>query len=106
MIKRKKKSEEEIESNKVAIKRRNEFFETIWRKREHKCEVTGVKLLNPINSMYFHHILPKSSIPEAEFDEENIILLHPDIHANVEMSKYRYDLINLRRDRLRHKYNI
>lgn len=89
-----------------AIEKRNAFFETIWNKRPHKCEVTGVSLGRIPNSMYFHHILPKSKYPELEFIEENIIILHPDIHARVELDIYKYEEINKRREKLKTKYNI
>ena len=88
------------------IEKRNAFFETIWNKRPHKCAVTGVSLGRIPNSMYFHHILPKSKYPEYEFDEENIVILHPDVHASVEMNMYKYELINNLREKLKTKYNL
>ena len=104
MIKRKKKTPQQIKENQEKIQKRNEFFEKIWKSRPHICEITGVKLYNPINSMYFHHILPKSKYPEAWLDEENIILLHPNIHAQAELDMYRYEEINKRREKLLKKY--
>lgn len=104
MIKKKKKSEKQILKDKENIIKRNTFFSTIWAKRSHFCEVSDNKLHNPINSMYFHHIIPKSILKEAEFDEENIILLHPDIHARVELDIYKYEEINKRRIKLLEKY--
>ncbi len=91
MIKKKKKTKQEIINNKINIDKRNDFFTDIWKKNPHKCQVTGIKLNNTINSMYFHHIIPKSKLKEAEFDEENIVILHPDIHAQIETNIYRYD---------------
>jgi len=85
---------------------RNTFFETIWNKRKHRCEVTGTILTPPILSTYFHHILPKSKYPELEYVEENIILLYPEIHDNVEIDMYRYEEINKRREQLKTKYNL
>ncbi len=105
MIKRKPKSKETILKNKENIERRNKMFMEIWKNTPHLCQVTGVKLKDPINSMYFHHILPKKKVKEAEFDKENIVLLHPDIHAMVEMDMYKYNEINKKRDFLHIKYN-
>jgi len=104
MIKRKKKSPEEIRKQKEKLEKRNTFFTDIWNNRPHRCEITGQKLFNPINSMYFHHILPKSKWEIAEFDEENIILLQPEIHAKVEQDMYFYKEINNRRKKLLEKY--
>jgi hypothetical protein len=85
---------------------RDEFFNRIWKKRKHISEVSGVFLGDTPNSMFFHHILPKRLFKEAEFDEENIILLTPEEHANVESNIYRYEEINKRREFLKKKYNI
>lgn len=89
-----------------AIEKRNQFFESIWNKRSHKCEVTGIYLGRIPNSMYFHHILPKQKYPELEFIEENIVILHPDIHARVEMNMYKYEEVNQKREELKKKYGI
>lgn len=82
------------------------FFKSIWIKRKHRCEITNVSLGKEALSVYFHHVLPKSKYPEAAFDEENIILLAPDIHENVEIDIYRYEEINRRREELLKKYNL
>lgn len=87
------------------IEKRNQFFTAIWNKRPRRCSITKVPL-GKINTMYFHHILPKKKYPEAEYDEENIILLHPDVHASVEMDMYKYQIINELRTKLKTKYNI
>lgn len=89
-----------------AIEKRNKFFETIWNKRLHVCTVTGKNLGNTPNSMYFHHILPKRNFKEYEFDEENIVILDPVIHANVESNMFRYEKINELRNQLKIKYNL
>ena len=101
MLKRKTK-----EVDVAAIEKRNQFFESIWNKRPHRCEVTGAVLGRIPNSMSFHHILPKQKYPELEFIEENIVILHPDIHARVEMNMYKYEEINQKREQLKKKYGI
>lgn len=82
------------------------FFLTIWSKRPHYSEVSGEWLGKEPLSIYFHHILPKNKYPEAKFDEENIILLTFDEHQNVESNKFRYEEINIRRERLQEKYKV
>jgi len=112
MIKRKKKSPEQIEQNKKNIERRNELFLSIWENRPrkyksiHQSEVSGEKIHGECRSTYMHHILPKNRYPQAEFDEENIIILTQDEHSKVENDMYKYEEINRRREKLKKKYNI
>jgi uncharacterized protein YvpB len=82
------------------------FFLEVWKKRQHYSEVSGEWLGKEPLSIYFHHILPKNKYPEAKFDEENIILLTFDEHQNVESNKFRYEEINIRRERLQEKYKV
>jgi 5-methylcytosine-specific restriction endonuclease McrA len=89
------------------IKKMRDFFLSIWKKRKHQSEISGDKLyeINGLpSSAYFHHILPKEHYPEAKYDEENIILLSMEEHANVHSDMYRYEEINKRRERLLKKY--
>lgn len=82
-----------------------QFFLSIWNKRPHMSEVSGVYLGKEPMSTYFHHILPKEKYPEACFDEENIILLSLSEHEQVEMDMYRYEEVNKRRKQLKIKYH-
>lgn len=81
-----------------------QFFLSIWNKKPHKSEVSGVYLGKEPMSTYFHHILPKEKYPEACLDEENIILLTLEEHSNVENDIYRYEEVNKRRNHLLTKY--
>lgn len=82
------------------------FFQEIWNERPHKSEVSGTYLGKEPLSIYFHHILPKSKLPEGELDPENIIILTGEEHENVENDMYRYEEINKRREILLRKYNL
>lgn len=104
MIKRKKKSKEQIEENRKNIEAQNEFFLRIWKKRKHYSEVSGVFLGHTPLTIYFHHLLSKSKYPDLRFDEENIILLTGDEHSTVEMNKDKYEEVNKRREKLLEKY--
>ena len=84
----------------------HEFFLQIWRKRLHYSEVSMDYLGREPLSVFFHHILPKSKYPQAEFDEENIILLTWQEHDQVEMDPTRYEEVNKRREKLKQKYGI
>jgi hypothetical protein len=83
-----------------------DFFLSIWKKRSHKSEVSGVYLGKEPMSTYFHHILPKEKYPEACLDEENIVILSLLEHSNVENDMYRYEEVNKRREQLKIKYNL
>lgn len=83
-----------------------EVFMDVWKKRLHKSEVSGDRLYEPVSTAYFHHILPKNKYPDAYMDEENIILLTIDEHANVESDMYRYEEVNRRRELLKIKYKL
>lgn len=58
-----------------------EFYESIWRSREHKCEVCGKKLYGEIRSIYFDHLLEKSTHPHLRHTEWNIGLVCFDCHT-------------------------
>jgi len=86
--------------------KRVHFFMKIWRKRPHKSEVSGTYLGSEALSTFFHHILPRIKFPIAEYDPENIILLTPDEHADVESDMFRFEEVNKRRKQLLKKYNL
>lgn len=83
-----------------------DFFINIWKKREHRSEVSGEYLGNEPLSVFFHHILPKEKYPQSALDDENIILLTLDEHSNVENDIYKYEEVNKRRELLRVKYDL
>lgn len=91
------------EDNSLKMK---ELFLQIWKKRPYRSEVSGEYLGKEPLTVFFHHILPKEKYPQAMFDEENIILLTLDEHANVENDMYRYEEVNKRREQLKQKYNV
>lgn len=80
-------------------------FMDIWHNRRHYSEVSGIWLGKEALTTFFHHILPKSSFPQAIFDEENIILLTSDEHMRVESNPSLFDKINTRRKKLKEKYD-
>lgn len=83
-----------------------EFFKLIWNKRNHISEISNEYLGNNPLSIFFHHILPKSKYPQAQYDEDNIILLTFAEHQTVEGDIYKYPKINEIRNKLKIKYNI
>lgn len=88
------------------VRRRYAVFAQIWKKRPHKSEVSGEKLYGEMSSAWFHHIIPKRNYPLGDLDEENIILLTMDEHADVESDMYKFEEVNKRREQLLIKYNL
>ncbi|NBW33755.1 MAG: hypothetical protein EBR30_01720 [Cytophagia bacterium] len=81
-----------------------QFFLKIWKKRLHYSQISFTPLGKEPLITFFHHILPKEKYPQAMFDEENIVLLTLDEHTNVETDMYRYETINIMREKLLKKY--
>lgn len=94
------KSEEVIRQ----ISEMQQFFLRIWNKRPHHSQVSMDYLGKEPLSVFFHHILSKEKYPQAEHDEENIILLTLEEHDNVEKDMYKYPEVNRRRELLKKKY--
>ena len=82
------------------------FFMGIWNKRPHVSEVSPTFLGHEPLSVFFHHILPKNKYPQAQYDEENIILLTLQEHEAVELDMYKFEEVNKRREHLKTKYNL
>ena len=61
--------------------KRNEFFESMWKKRKHYCEECGMFLGHTPMSYHFDHILEKSKYPDLSFEENNIQILCLDCHS-------------------------
>lgn len=87
------------------ISKMKEFFLKIWKKRMHYSEISMDYLGKEPLTVFFHHILPKEKYPEAQYDEENIILLTLEEHDTVEKDMYKYEEVNLRREKLKSKYD-
>jgi hypothetical protein len=87
-----------------AIDKMKVFFMSIWNKIPHYSVVSGTYLGQGFSSLYLHHILPKSKYPEAMYDVQNIAILTPAEHAQVEIDMYRYEIINQKRIYLMNKY--
>lgn len=98
------RNEEERKAHFEESKAQKKFFTHLWRTRPHKSELSQEYLGSVLNSMFMHHILPKSKYPDLRFEEENIILLTPEEHANVELNPTRYAEINQRREYLTNKF--
>lgn len=104
MLKRKKKSKEEIEKNKAEIEKQNSFFLEIWKRKSHNSEIDGTYLGKEPLTIFFHHVLSKKKYPEFKYYKKNIILLTGDQHSTVEGDMYKYEKINKLREKLLIEY--
>jgi len=69
------------------FKNQKEMFDFIWSSREHICQISGSNLdLVPKSRRHWcmAHIIPKSLYPYFKLKEDNILLLHPDVHGMVD----------------------
>lgn len=68
------------------------WFLEVWDKRREKdelgyfvrCFESEQKLYEnyyKFNTCCYHHLIEKSTHPEYEFEEENLVIIHPDIHT-------------------------
>jgi hypothetical protein len=58
-----------------------EFYEKIWSKRKHICEICSAPLYNEISTAFFDHLIEKAIHPELRYEENNIILVCIDCHS-------------------------
>lgn len=80
------------------------FFTTIWNERKHVSEISNTPLGREPLMTFFHHCAPKWKYPEGKFDEENIIILTPEEHEQVENDVYAYQAVTDIRERMIEKY--
>lgn len=64
-----------------------QMFEFIWDSRPHVCALSGQDL-NKVSNERIHwcmaHILNKKNYPFFKLKEDNILLVHPDVHTMVD----------------------
>ena len=89
------KSEKKINNEKQQL-----LFYLILNQRGKVSEISGDKLRGEINSLWFHHILPKSSYPKLRYLPENIIVVTAQEHFNIEQGKLIYEEVEKRKEDL------
>lgn len=98
------KQKEKLKRKKEQTAKMLSVFMDIWHTRKHYSEISGKWLGKEALTIFFHHILPKRHYPEAQLDEENIILLTFEEHQKVENDPHIYEEVNKRREKLIQKY--
>ena len=97
----KKQEERNKEKSRTTLLMQGLFLE-IWDSQEDEqgycyCYETGVAMHGSIfrsNSCCYHHLLPKSKYPEFQLLKSNIVILHPDVHSQVERDISRCPKVN------------
>lgn len=103
------KRKEKLEKEKKERIEMYNFFLYLWDEIEKLhgkvvCYETGIKLSDSMRntSLVYHHVLEKENYPEYRMKAWNIVIVHPDIHAqchsNIDktpkIKKRREDLLN------------
>jgi 5-methylcytosine-specific restriction endonuclease McrA len=61
-----------------------EFYLQIWAASPHWCFECGKRLGKEPLTLFFHHLLEKRNYPQFRHTPENITILCPDCHSQVE----------------------
>lgn len=89
------------------------FFKEVWDKREDEqgscyCYETNVELKGYLfrsNTCCYHHILSKNKYPEYAFEEWNIVILHPEVHSQLEIDIDKCPKTKLLTEKIKHDRN-
>lgn len=101
-FKKKRKSQEDIASDRKELEEMRNVFLSIWDERRGndgvvRSEISGTSLgAEPLTTL-FHHIYPKSKYPEYKLHKDNIILLTFEEHQKAENDVHYYEEIEKRR---------
>jgi hypothetical protein len=76
------------------------FWATIWEEREHVDFETNEPIYGEPLTLYFHHVLPKSTYPQYRYAKWNIVLVSWDTHTNAENNIDLVPKIKAYRDKL------
>ena len=65
------------------------LFKTIWEESNKKCQLTGEDLswIIPMSKYWFScfaHILAKGKYPKYKYNINNILLVHPEVHYQLD----------------------
>jgi len=113
----KKYSEKGLEKKKLKTeitKKLHQWFLNLWDKRADKngnikCFETDITMSHTIykeNSCCYSHQIPKSSRPDLAFEEDNLLIVLPDIHAQWEANPQNCPKMYEYTQKLKKKYEI
>lgn len=84
------------------------MYRQIWRERAHVSELSGMKLGDKLDPVFFSHILAKGAYPRFRHRKDNIILLTKLEHVQWEFGDRKdpkFDVIKQRYQELMQEYN-
>ena len=65
-----------------------ELYNEIWNERPHRCYLTNADLHSLQGTEMwlscFAHVVAKSKNKDLKFNKDNIILVHPDVHRQMD----------------------
>lgn len=85
-------------------KKLHQWFNLLWENEPHYSEISNKWLGNENNTCFWHHLYPKSTYPEYEFDRDNIIRLTANEHTECEANPIKFEIINEKRAYIKQKY--
>jgi hypothetical protein len=83
-IRKKPRSEEQKEIDRMTRDADRRFCEQLWKDRKPYSEVSGTYIGPEPNWACVHHLLPKSKYPVYRYEDWNVILLTIQEHADTE----------------------
>lgn len=83
-IKRKKKTQQEIDRDKEEREKMWRFFNSLWGKlpKIKRCWNCGRRIYGENLSLYWDHLCEKETYPELKYKEENMFFCCGDCHTN------------------------
>lgn len=81
-LKSKKPTAEQLAADKEQREKDWTFYLEIWNERKHVSEASGKWLGDEPRTVYFDHLLEKSTYPHLRYEKENIMLLTWEEHSN------------------------
>lgn len=95
------KRKQRMEQDKDLANLDREFYLEVWNASPHVCQCgCGAKLGKEMQTIFMHHLLPKSKYPQFRHLPEVIAILAPNCHTQVEIDISKRPVIKKRRDEL------
>lgn len=90
-LKKKPLAPEKINAKKLLREVDDKFYEGIWNTNEHRSMISKKYLWEPINTCYFHHLLPKGIKKYEKYRHcaWNILMVTPEEHTQIEVDPSR-----------------
>jgi 5-methylcytosine-specific restriction endonuclease McrA len=98
IAKQSEKAKAKVAEEKALFAADKDFYLEIWIASPHVCQECNKKLGKEPLTLFFHHLVPKSSHPAFRHTPENIMILCPDCHSQAEADLDKVPKVKQRRD--------